>query len=44
MKKKFAEIYIKTLEKDLNIHKKGYNIITIWENDWDKFVKENKIK
>lgn len=39
----FSELYIKTLEKQLFIENQGYNLITIWENEWDTFIKNNKI-
>ncbi len=39
----FGELYQKTLEKEENIKAMGFNLITIWENDWDKINKSIRI-
>ena len=41
-KKKFGELYNKTIERDLKIIEKGYNLIYIWEYDWNLKKKLNK--
>ena len=41
-KKKFGELYNKTIERDLKIVEKGYNLIYIWEYDWNLKKKLNK--
>jgi len=42
--KSFGELYQKTINRELEIKKAGYNLITIWELDWnklpDKFVEQ----
>jgi len=38
--KTFSELYKTTLEKEKLLKLSGYNIISIWENDWKK-IKEN---
>ena len=43
-KKSFGQLYEKTLAREMLLKEAGYNIITIWENDWNKFIKENKLK
>ena len=40
-KKKFGELYNKTIERDLKIVEKGYNLINIWEYDWNLKKKLN---
>lgn len=35
----FGELYKKTLDKENDIKKLGYNIVSIWENDWNKIIK-----
>ena len=40
-KKKFSELYNKTIERDLKILEKGYNLIYIWEYDWNLKKKLN---
>jgi hypothetical protein len=35
-KKTFGELYIATLQKQLYIESKGYNLITIWEDEWNQ--------
>lgn len=39
----FGELYEKTLKKEGQIKELGYNLIVIWENDWDKLNKCVKI-
>lgn len=34
--KTFGELYKETIKREKEIKKEGYNIITIWENDFDK--------
>lgn len=34
-KKTFGELYKKTLEREDLIKKAGYNLVTIWESDWN---------
>jgi very-short-patch-repair endonuclease len=36
LKKTFGELYKKTLNKENNLVKMGFNIISIWENDFNK--------
>lgn len=38
-KKTYGELYDRTLQREEFIEKKGYNIIKIWECDWDKLSK-----
>lgn len=38
----FGELYKKTLEKENLIKELGYNLIVIWESDWDKICKNIK--
>lgn len=35
-KKTFGELYQKTLDKEKLLISAGYNVITMWENDWNK--------
>lgn len=35
----YGEIYNKTLKKEQTINSLGYNLITIWERDWDRIEK-----
>jgi hypothetical protein len=37
-KKKFGELYEQTLIRENNIKKLGYNLITIWDNQWKKLL------
>lgn len=37
--KNYGELYQKTLLKEKIIKEKGYNLITIWEEDWNRFLK-----
>jgi hypothetical protein len=36
VKKTFSELYEKTLQREQRIKSLGYNLITIWEDDWIK--------
>lgn len=38
-KKTIKELYIRTIERENLIKNAGYNLITIWESDWKKLVK-----
>jgi hypothetical protein len=40
--KTFGELYRKTLEKEALIKQAGYNLITIWESDWNAMRKQAK--
>jgi hypothetical protein len=40
--KTFGELYQKTIEREKLIKDAGFNLITIWEEEWDKIVKLNK--
>ena len=40
--KKFGELYKKTLEREQQIRDLGYNLIVIWEHDWNKINKSIK--
>jgi hypothetical protein len=42
-KKTFGELYQRTLEKEEIIRKLGYNLVTMWENDWNKINNSIKI-
>ena len=42
-KKKFGYLYNKTIEKYDIIKKLGYNLITIWENEFYTIEKQNNI-
>jgi len=35
-KKTFGQLYKETLEKEKNLQKAGYNVVSIWESDWKK--------
>lgn len=37
VKKTYGELYNKTIEKEILIKAAGYNLITIWESDWNKY-------
>ena len=39
-KKSFNELYQKTLDREKVLKQAGYNLITIWENDWNKIKKK----
>jgi hypothetical protein len=43
-KKKNCDVYDKTIKKENDIKDKGYNLVVIWEHEWDRFVKDNKKK
>jgi len=36
LKKTFGELYEKTIKKEVNLKNIGYNVISIWENDFNK--------
>jgi hypothetical protein len=38
----FGELYRKTLEKEKKIKELGYNLVSIWEYDWLRFIKTIK--
>lgn len=40
--KTYGELYNTTIARDQKIRDMGYNLITIWEHEWDTIVKENK--
>lgn len=40
VKKTFGELYQKTIERELFIKNSGFEVISIWENDWKKLKKE----
>lgn len=42
-KKSFGELYQRTLDREQQIKDTGYNLITIWENDWKKLNRCVKI-
>jgi len=35
-KKQFGELYENTLKRERELIKKGYNVISIWENDFNE--------
>jgi hypothetical protein len=35
----YGELYNQTIAKSNIILDKGYNLVEIWENDWNKFIK-----
>ncbi len=37
--KTFGEKYISTMERERLLRDNGYNLITIWENDWNTYLK-----
>lgn len=39
---KFGDLYQKTIERENTLKSKGYEIITIWESDFKKYLKENE--
>ena len=41
-KKNMCELYLNTLTKDMFIQNQGFNLVTIWEHEWDEFVKNKK--
>jgi G:T-mismatch repair DNA endonuclease (very short patch repair protein) len=43
VKKTFGELYQRTLEKEKIIQNLGYNLVTMWENDWKKINNSIKI-
>ena len=42
--KTFGELYQKTVERDNKIRELGYNLVTIWEQEWNKLNKIVKKK
>ena len=40
-KRTFGDLYIKTLERQMQIQKLEFNLIIMWEYDWDQFCKLN---
>jgi hypothetical protein len=42
-KKSFGELYKETIAREELIKNNGYNLISIWENEWDKGIKNNGI-
>lgn len=38
----FAELYEKTMEKEKLLKEAGYNLVTIWESDFNKMFNQNK--
>ena len=38
------ELYEKTLERFKLLEQNGYNVIYIWENDWESLNKQDKLK
>ncbi len=41
--KNYGELYKKTIQREQNIKNLGYNLLVIWEGDWNKIVKSIKI-
>lgn len=42
-KKNMCELYLNTITKDTFIQSQGFNLVTLWEHEWDEFVKNNKL-
>ena len=42
-KKTFGEIYQKTLEREQQIRDLGYNLVIMWEHDWNKINKSIRV-
>jgi len=40
---KYGELYKKTLEREKLIKNLGYNLVVMWEYDWNKINKSVKI-
>lgn len=40
--KLFGELYLKTFQKELLIIELGYNLVSIWESEYDKIIKDKK--
>jgi hypothetical protein len=40
--KKYGDLYQKTLEREQQIRDLGYNLVVIWEHDWNKIIKSVK--
>jgi len=43
-KKLYKDLYKKTIEREKFIRSQGYNLVTIWEHEWNDIVKNNNIK
>jgi len=43
LKKTFGDLYEKTINKEMMLKKQGYNIISIWENDFNKTILNGNI-
>jgi hypothetical protein len=43
IKKSFGELYNETLKREQLLKLDGYNLISIWEDDWNNFIKSQKI-
>ena len=37
------ELYDETIKKENNLKLKNYNLVVMWELDWDKFKNDNKL-
>jgi G:T-mismatch repair DNA endonuclease (very short patch repair protein) len=42
-KKTFGELYQKTIEREQQIRDLGYNLVVMWEHDWNNINKSIKI-
>ena len=42
VKKTMGELYDKTMKREKEIKKLGYNMVTMWEYDWDKMCKNKQ--
>jgi hypothetical protein len=41
--KTMKELYDETIKKEDNLKLKNYNLVVMWELDWDKFKNDNKL-
>lgn len=41
--KRMGDLYQATLNKEKYIRDKGYNLVVMWEDEWDNFVKTNNL-
>jgi len=41
--KTMKELYDETIKKENNLKLKNYNLVVMWELDWDKFKNDNKL-
>jgi hypothetical protein len=41
--KTYGELYLETLNREVEIRKSGYNLIVIWESEWKKISKSSSI-